>query len=662
MSKTRAPTLTIRQFSFVGAAVLAATLAHAPHLPLAISAFILAMVAISWARYRRTDAALPGWVKLALIAAFLLILTAEYGNVIGREPGSALACAMLALKLLETRIRRDAFAAICFASFTLMSALLFDTSLGFALATFAGLALLLAALRELEPRPAASAIVPNLRSYWPPLRAGFAALGLAVPLALCGFLFVPRLDSPLWRTPGDAGGRTGISDTMSPGSVQSLLLDDSAAFRVGFDGPPPARAQLYWRGPVLTNYDGETWTRRESGFAEPDARAVNANGPSIGYEVTLEPTDKTWLFALDLPVDIPLEMQRGNDMSVIRRRPVTELFRYRVKSALSYRFDSVLPSDLRRAALALPDDFNPRSVAQGKTWRSELHDDQAIIDAALALFHASFFYTLSPPPLGRDSVDDFLFDTKRGFCEHYAGAFVVLMRAAGIPARVVTGYQGGYFHRAGNYLLVRQSDAHAWAEVWLTGRGWVRVDPTAAVSPQRIELGAQAVAFGERAWYQSDWLLTLRNQIDLVNRGWNNLIVQFNGRRQQNLLNPFGIDRIDPTTLVWLLIGTSSLLLAAATLWAMRTTRRRAAPLDAAYDALCRKLSRIVGPRGAGEGPRDYAARLRTAQTLSDRCAGEVQRLFGDYVGLRYARAFSTAQDIAEFARSVRRLSIETRT
>lgn len=664
MSAVAGHPLTVRQFAFVLAAVLAAVLAHVSHLPITLSVLILAIAAASWVRFRQGDAAFPNGVKLAFVAAFLLILLVQYHTVLGREPGSALACAMLALKLLETRARRDGFAAISFASFALMSALLFNTSLLFTLATFAGLVLLLAALRELQPQPSApaSASPPgSIRTYWPPLRASLASLAIAAPLALCGFLFIPRLDSPLWRTPGDAGGRTGISDTMSPGSVQNLLLDDSAAFRVDFEGSVPPRNRLYWRGPVLTDFDGTTWTRRDSGIAHGGTHGLTSPGDLTGYNVTLEASDKSWLFALDLPVETPPETVRGRDMSLMRLRPVTDLFRYHARSALSYRLDADLSPGQRQAALALPETFNPRSIAQGRKWRSDLDNDDAIVNAALELFHNAFFYTLSPPPLGRDSVDEFLFDSKRGFCEHYASAFVVLMRAAGIPARVVTGYQGGYFNRVGNYLVVRQSDAHAWAEIWRAGRGWTRVDPTAAVSPQRVEFGAQAVSFGERAWYQGAWLLTLRNQFDLVNRGWNNLVVQFNAQRQQNLLRPFGIDRLDEPTLVWFLIGTSGLLLAISLLWAMRAAHRRAAPLDAAYDALCRKLARIDAPRGGSEGPLDYAARLRAQRTLSARCANDVQRLFAEYVGLRYGRAFPTAEGIAEFARGVRRLALETR-
>ncbi|MBS0591195.1 MAG: DUF3488 domain-containing transglutaminase family protein [Proteobacteria bacterium] len=662
MSGNPSPQLTRRQFDFVGAAVFAATLAHAPHLPFVVTLVVDAILALAMWRKHRNLPALAGPVKLALIAIFVLSLLIEYRNPFGREPGSALACAMLALKLLETRARRDALAAICFASFTLMSALLFDTSLVFTLTAFLGAILLLAALREIELPAITLPMQTNslMATYGPSLRLGAMSLALAAPLALCGFLFIPRMQSPLWRTPDGADGRSGLSDTMSPGSVQRLLLDDSAAFRVGFDGALPPRSQLYWRGPVLTDFDGATWRRHESNLP---ANALDsfATGDTVDYEITLEASDKPWLFALDLPIQTSADTRRDRDMSLTRRQSTTAPLRYRVRSALRYRLDANLSPQQRETALALPSDFNPRSQRLGTQWRHDLHDDDAIVQAALDLFHASFYYTLSPPPLGRDSVDDFLFDTKRGFCEHYAAAFVVLMRAAGIPARVVTGYQGGYFNRVGNYLLVRQSDAHAWAEVWLAARGWTRVDPTAAVSPARVQLGAQAVASGERAWYRADWLLALRNQADLIDRGWNNLVVQFNTQRQQALLGPLGIERIDATTLIWLLIGTGCVLLAGATLWTMRAARQRALPIDIAYDALCRKLARIVAPRGVNEGPCDYAARVQASGALGAARAIEVRALFERYVSLRYARALASPAEIQSFVRSVQRLRFATR-
>jgi transglutaminase-like putative cysteine protease len=448
--------------------------------------------------------------------------------------------------------------------------------------------------------------------------------------------------------------RSGLGDTMEPSGLQELLIDDSPAFRVTFDGPLPERSQLYWRGPVLTAYDGRTWSR--SGYLADSRRrdALQQTGNVVDYEVTLEPSDRRWLLALDVPLAAPENAVRGADMSLVSVRLVDQLLRYRLSSALQYEIGRDLPAYERKRDLALPEGFDPRTLELAAKWRHELPNDAAIIRAALDMFHKDFFYSLSVPELGRNSIDDFLFETRKGFCQHYSSAFTVLMRAAGIPARVVTGYQGGYYNAIGGYLVVRQSDAHAWSEVWLRDRGWVRVDPTAAVSPQRVDLGARAAAAASAAWYQPDWLLTLRNQFDLVNRGWDNLVVQFNMLRQQRLLAPFGIARAEYYDLVWVLIGSSTLLLAVYSWWVLRRPRESGDALDAAYGALCRKLARNGLVRAASEGPRSFADRLRGAAPELT----ALQNLIERYAGLRYAHALPAAADVRAFAAAVRELRV----
>lgn len=643
--KRKSPTLDDRQFAFAAACVVAAVLIHVGHLPASSTLLIAAIVLAASIVRARGRAAAPMWIKLPLIALLPALVILHYGNIFGREPGAAFACGMLALKLLETTTRRDARAIVCFASFVLMSALLFDTSLALTALLFAIAVLLLATLRELEPRAAMAPTPPLRDALRSNLRQSAFALAAAIPLALCAFVFFPRLDSPLWRIPGDDIGRTGLSDSMTPGSIQNLLADDTPAFRVTFDDVPPPHRKMYWRGPVLTDFDGRTWKRHNTRPLAAGSQALQAGKDRFSYEVTLEANDKPWLFALDAPLDAPADARRASDLSIVRGRPVSELLRYRVQSVLDYRLDAAEPAAALHSALALPATFNPRSVELAQGWRRELVSDDAVIARALKLFHDEFTYSLAAPALGRDSVDDFLFGTRQGFCEHYSSAFVFLMRAAGIPARVVTGYHGGFFSTYGNYLLVRQSDAHAWAEVWLAGKGWVRVDPTAAISPQRIELGAMEAAGASSRWYQSDWIRTLRNQLDLVNRGWNSVIVQFNSLRQQSLLAPLGIEKADYMTLTWALIVTSGSLLLFVALWSMRTPRRVVDPLDVAYAALCTKLARNGPGRAHAEGPVDYSRRAQPA----------AQPLLQDYVKLRYATATPDAEAVAAFTRAVRR-------
>ena len=641
---TIATKLSDRQFSLVCVSVLAAVLPHVWRLAIPFAALILVLLVGRWAQRRRNGQTIPAWIKLPLILLFPVLVILHYGTVFGREPGSALACAMIVLKLLETETRRDALAVISFSSFVLMSALLFDDSLGFSLMLFASLAIFLATLRELEPRASNRMDIPSRRAIMRDLRmAGFALL-TAIPLALCVFLFFPRLDSPLWGAPTDTSARTGLGDHMAPGTIQDLLIDDSPAFRVTFDGPIPPHAERYWRGPVLWYFDGSAWTRPEFLRGDVSHNGLETSGPIVNYEVTLEPTDRRWLLALDIPVSIPPDIVRGADMSLVSNKPVDQLLRYSVGSALQYKLDPKLTPMYQRLGTQLPKGFNPRAVALAQQWRNDLHDDKAIIAAALSLFHANFYYTLAAPLLGRDSVDDFLFETRKGFCEHYASAFTFLMRAAGIPARVVTGYQGGYYNDVGNYLVVRQSEAHAWSEVWLDGRGWVRIDPTGAVSPQRVQLGAQAAAGESARWYQSDWLLAMRNDFDLINRGWNDLVVQFSALRQQKLLTPFGVDHAEYSDLVSALIGSSCLLLGLLAWWVLRQPRTAIDPLDAAYLKLCGRLERAGLTRLPSEGPVDFSSRA------SATAAGLLRR----YAMLRYAYASPPERDVRDFDRSVR--------
>jgi transglutaminase-like putative cysteine protease len=646
--------LTPTQFGLIAASVLVAVLPHLWRLAMPFTMLMLALLIGRWFQRQRGGARIPAWVKLPLVLLFPLLVVLHYGNIFGREPGSALACAMLVMKLVETETRRDARACICFASFVLMSALLFDSGLGFALLLFAALALFLAAMRELEPRPAGTPKRTWRSVVRDDLRSGAFALLVAVPLALCVFVFFPRLGSPLWGAPSDNSMRTGLGDHMAPGTFGELLIDDSPAFRVSFDGALPARALLYWRGPVLWYFDGSAWSRPEYFASRSNSRSLQTRGATLGYEVSLEPSDQHWLLAMDMPVDTPDNAVRGADMSLVSRTPVDHLLSYHATSAPNYQLDAELDREQRRQALQLPAQFNPRSRELAQRWRSELHSDDAIIKAALNLFHKEFFYTLNAPLLGLHSVDDFLFDTRRGFCEHFSSTFTFLMRAAGIPARVVTGYQGGYFNSVGNYLVVRQSDAHAWAEVWLEGRGWVRVDPTSAVSPQRVELGARAAAGASAPWYQADWLAGLRNRFDLVNRLWNDAIVQFNALRQQSLLKPFGIDKAEYGELVAILIGSSTLLLGLFAWWTLRPARSGGDPLDAAYSRLCAKLARAGAARAPAEGPRTFAQRIAVMNLNNPAIVGLLER----YVGLRYACALPSISVVREFASEVSALRV----
>lgn len=639
-----------RAFEWVVIAVTAAIVSHLPHLPLWLPAGAGLLIGLRvWSR-RRHPRAVPIAIRLPAAALLLTAVIIQYGTVFGREPGSVLGCGLLALKLLETERVRDARVAVGFAGFVLMSALLFVQTLAFTLAISMMLVLLLAALISLQPAPAD--LSHRLRAE---IRLAAILLGVGLPLAAAGFVLIPRLSTPLWGTDKDTQARTGLSDEMDPGSLTDLLTDDTPAFRVTFDGPPPSSAQRYFRAVVLWDFDGRTWTRgRRSDFLRPER--VDANGPSIGQTITLEPTDRRWLPALDLPIEAPGDARLGADHVAIADDPVTRVREYRVRSALRYSLAPKLSTAERRRALALPEGFDPESRALAESWRAQGRNDAGVVRAALGLYRESFTYSLNAPLLGRDSVDDFLFSTRKGFCEHYSSSFVFLMRAAGIPARVVTGYQGGWWNRNGDYLLMLNSDAHAWAEVWMKDRGWVRVDPTAAVSPARIELGA-AAANGAAAWSQSPWLRALRNRFDIVNRLWTRAVVRFDALRQKGMLTPFGVNNANQGDLLIAFSIVLGIALLVATLWALRDAAARQAgdALDRAWSRLRRRLARAGLASRSSEGPLDLLDRARDSLPAS---APSLSELVRDYVSLRYGAREPAPERVRSFTRAVRNFRV----
>lgn len=615
---------------------------HAAYLPPWLTAVLALVLGLRWWQRRRRPGTAPVYLKLPLVGLLAIAVIFYYGNIFGREPGSALAVGLLVLKLLETDSARDAKVCVAFACFTLMAALLSNQGMLATVGVALGLLPAIAALRALQP-----ARVPV--TLFQELRPGLLLLLSAVPLALLAFVLVPRLDSPIWGAPPGPQGRTGLSDRLAPGDMVELLTDDHPAMRVAFDGAPPQPSQRYFRAYVMSHFDGRGWAALTTGRTPSPLEVSQA----ITYRVSLEPNNQRVWPALDVPMNAPAGTRMGSDHALVADHPVADAQSYSVQSALRYRLQPALDDLTRRQSLQLPPDFNPRTRALGQQWRGQFGDDDAAIArAAMALFHdGGFSYTLAPAPLGRDSVDDFLFHTHEGFCEHYASAFTVLMRSAGVPARVVTGYLGGFWNKLGDYLLVRQSDAHAWAEVWLSGQGWVRFDPTGAVRPERINLGAAAAS---AASGQGDagigWLNALRDRFDVVNRWWSEGVIGFDSLRQRGLLTPFGIRDAD-TTLLGALLAISCVLFAGIGLaWALWQRGARD-PLRNVMQSLEHKLAGVGISRRPSEGPQHYL--LRAARALPHQ-REVLEQLMRDYLDLRYAHDAPAAEPVRQLRRAVR--------
>lgn len=546
-------------------------------------------------------------VRLLLVIAMLAAVYWQIGMRFGRDTGCAVLASMLAIKASELRTLRDARSLLGFALFAPFTAFLLDqgpATMGLALLAVVSALLSMQRLADEEHHTATPALRLQLRGI-----GKLVAIG--VPLALATFWLLPRLSAPLWGVPERALSRPGLSDNMSPGEWIDLMADDSPALRVQFAGKAPPPQQRYWRGPVMWDFDGRTWQRaRWTGRAQP--ASVTAGPQTYRYRLDYEPTDRRQLVSLDLPTRGVPNAELSPDYELFAQRPLSALTRWDLQSAPPTRFDTDLPDQLRKRALALPSGFNPRTLTLARQWRREAgNNDDAVVQRALQWITREFAYTLDTPLLGRNSVDEFLFQQKAGFCEHFSSSFVVLMRAAGIPARVVTGYAGGTYNRLGNYWVVRRMDAHAWTEVWLAGRGWVRVDPTAAVAPERIydTLEDRLQAGGGNDFADLGAWASLGQVSDWLRRGWNELVLSFDADRQQRLLQPFGIDRLDTSQLA-AIFGVFAVSALAWMGWLLARGERERDPLLRAWHRLSHRYRKLGLAREPHEPANVWAQRV----------------------------------------------------
>ena len=581
-------------------------------------------------------------LRLLAAGAVLFITYREFGTLLGRDPGVALLVALTGVKLLELRSRRDYLLAAFLLYVVLLAGFLYGQSLALGIYGLGAAALNTAALLQLGRH------VP----LGPRAVARYTATLLiqALPIMLVLYLLFPRLSGALWAVPSSgASGTTGMSDVMRPGSVQQLIESDEPAFRASLIGTPPPLASLYWRGLVLWDTDGAAW-RVGAPLLHAAGDELAPSAAPVRYQIILEPHDKHWLYALDLPRAAPPGTQLVAGRVLQRARPAFERYSYELVSYPQYRTGALAPGE-RSRALALPRNTSRRVRALAETWRERAvaagAADDAVVTAALEHFRREpFVYTLEPPALGSDPVDAFLFETRRGFCEHYASAFVTLMRAAGIPSRVVMGYQGGTYNPAGNYFIVRQSDAHAWAEVWLPGQGWQRVDPTAAVAPERVEygigatrrlrergvdVGALSAEMLERlialGWFDRTWLHG-RLLWDYANLSWYRWVGNYDHERRAQLLERL---RLSQHALLAMVLGVGVLIAVYALYHARRRTPRD--PVASAYARFCRKCATVGLVRSETEGPLAFAERCHR---LRPDLSGDVARITHYYVGLRY--------------------------
>lgn len=602
---------------------------------------------------------LPGTaVRMVAAGAIIAAVLAEYHSIFGRDAGVALLVLFLGLKLMEMRARRDLFVVIFLCCFLLITSYFHSQGIAMAAATLGALLTLVASMLTMQ-----------FRQQELPIRRRFRYAGTlllqAIPIAAILFVLFPRASGPLWGLPSDAqGARTGLSDSMAPGDVAELALSDEVVMRVQFQGNAPQSSQMYWRGPTFGHFDGRTW-RPLSAQALSRPQLSLPSPPllsPIRYTATVEPASHNWVLVLEQPDAIPAINNRDVRVTptyeIRASRPLAERYQFEASARLDARLGLTETDKTLQPWLRLPAHGNPRALEMAEAWLDEAPDAtpaERVERLMQWLRDGDFSYTLAAPLLGRDTVDEFIFESRAGFCEHFTNAFVFLARALGVPARVVTGYQGAEANPAGGYWIVRQSNAHAWAEAWLPGQGWTRVDPTAVVAPDRINRGGPLLRDGAgeslAASATDSWLRSLSQNLDSLTHSWNRWILNYDRSRQASLLARLGLDFSDWREIAAALAAMMGLTLAAVALVTLRPRRPRD-PVEREFELFCDRVSDVAAPRMPFETPNGYLYRIE--RLLDDEPASQAQRIVAAYNRLRYDCPRPDPAGLAQLRRMVR--------
>jgi protein-glutamine gamma-glutamyltransferase len=643
--------ISVGNFSVLLVGIALTLMPQIARLPTWVTVIVAAMVVWRTRLALRDDPLPRKWLLLALVLASVFALYAHYRTVIGRDVGVSMLVLFLGLKMLETRNERDVVVVTFLCYFLLLTNFFYSQSPATGLHMAVTVIVLTAALVGFN--------ASHLRWQHTFKASGWMVLQ-GVPIAMALFVLFPRFDGPIWALPDlNRSATIGLSESMSPGSVSRLSQSDAIAFRAKFAAVPPHRSMLYWRGPVFPNFDGRTWAANER--VASSVHLAVPMGQRVDYEVTVEPHDRNWLFALEMPTQIPAGAFVTTDGQLLANKPIRTRWRYQASSSLEHRMrDGTSPAELR-AALALPEGFNPKSLALGVEWRQALRSDRLIIERATAFFSSQGLgYTIAPPLLGRHTVDEFLFETKLGFCEHFASAFVVLMRAANIPARVVTGYQGGTINPIDGNLTVRQADAHAWTEAWLEDSGWIRIDPTASAVPARVEAGiAAAIPLSETLPFMIrpniPFLAGLRHNWEAMLNNWNQWILGYDAARQQRLLQQLGMPSASVQALLHATFIAVSIGLLVVTALILRARPPRN-PIERLWLKFCRRLAAAGTVRLPAEGPHDFSMRAASAHPEAAHSILHVTQL---YIELRYGQSRGR-EAIGELARGIASVKLQS--
>jgi transglutaminase-like putative cysteine protease len=576
------------------------------------------------------------WLRLPITIVGALAILATYGSLFGRDASVALMAMMISIKLLETQTKRDFIVMVVLGYFLTINMLLFTQAIWVFITILLATLGLTACLISVSSQRLNSSL--TLKSQ---AQLASKLLLQSIPIMLVLFVLFPRIPGPIWGVPKDSySGMTGLSDSMEPGNISQLSLSSKVAFRVEFKSNIPDNSQLYWRGPVLWKQDGRRWEMANDKINLP-VETLETSGLASDYVITLEPHNRNWLLMLDLPKSLPSDIILKHDMQALSKEPVRTRIRYEGHSYLHYKLGTDLSNQERTLALQLTVGTNPKTRQLATQWVKENKSPEEIIESVLKMFRdQEFIYTLAPPLLGKQPIDDFLFNTKRGFCEYYASSFVYLMRAAGVPARIVTGYQGGELNPNGNYLIIRQSDAHAWAEVWIKDKGWVRVDPTSAVSPNRIEYGIGTALYDSNllpVLSRMDYPILKKIYLnwDVINNGWNQWVLGYDQEKQLQLLRNLINKDIAWEDIGLILVGTMIAVMILISYLLLRNQAVKLNPVKKTYHQFLKKLAKVGVTKLAHEGAIDFSNRV--AKVLPEH-ATEFQEISQLYSSIQFAK------------------------
>lgn len=607
---------------------------HIENLPPSVTGYFYLMLC-----WRFVGVWRPQWLPKKLLLLLLtvigmVILYHLHHGLFGRDAGTRLFVTALGLKLLEIKSERDLYLIIFLAFIVATSLFLYQQSILMAAYILIVCCVLLGTLvciNSKHPHTGQALITAG------------SIVAQAIPMTIVLFILFPRVEAPKWLYFNDAHqARSGLSDNMEPGAISNLALSDELVFRVQFTGVMPPPAQRYWRGPVLTHTDGKRWIQSMRISLNQPIDKPKFTGSAYQYTLLMEPQDKNWVFALELAADYNLPLSRNGAYQLVTSAKPDKRTEYHISSYPSYNTGAITAIEYQDAT-QLPSPVSSKMTQLVQHLQGFNSPPEHFINQVLNHFKTeAFYYTLTPPLLGEDPIEQFLLESRRGFCEHYASAFVYLMRAAHIPARVVTGYQGGEFNKVGNFLDIRQADAHAWAEVWLEHRGWVRVDPTAAIAPERIEKGInieQQIASGIVSFPNNtnlaaiDWLKQARQLWGNVDYQWQRWVINYDNNNQSQFLSSLGIN--DLKTMIYWMAGIIGFITMILSWLLLRNPRQTNDPALLAYQHFCKKLAKNGLIRTPGEGPKDFAARAKKALPKQAANIDQITRLF---IKLRYGK------------------------